>query len=91
MQFSADYRFAVGCGIPYKDSGYRSLEEFMMHVPTVITWKGANGELLLDAKPTESIAHMSALVSGQKSSAPKRKSRPTSNRKYVYFIYDAII
>ncbi|XP_018318285.1 tudor domain-containing protein 7 isoform X2 [Mycetomoellerius zeteki] len=69
----ADYRVITGESLPFKQFGYSSVENFVRNVPDVIVNK-KNGELFVEAIPSKTSAHLTKLVSRQKST--KRKIRP---------------
>ncbi|XP_071440811.1 tudor domain-containing protein 7B-like [Hetaerina americana] len=70
-----DYKMIVGHSIPYTKLGYTSLEGFLKAIPGLIVYpKG--GDLVIEALPTKNTSHITAMVRGQKSSGPRRKSAP---------------
>ncbi|XP_018370811.1 PREDICTED: tudor domain-containing protein 7 [Trachymyrmex cornetzi] len=68
-----DYRVITGELLPFKQLGYSSVEAFIRNVPDVTVTK-KNGELFVEALPSKTSAHLTKLVSRQKST--KRKIRP---------------
>lgn len=69
-----DYRMLMGEDIPYKRFGYNKIEDFLKALPTLNVTKESNGQIYVDAAPTEKTAHIASLVNRQKS-APKKKSK----------------
>lgn len=70
-----DYTEIVGKSIPFKNFGFNTLEEFLKSCPTLKVSKGSNGQILVDAVPTEKSSHISDLVQKQKTS--KKASKKT--------------
>ncbi|KAL6449346.1 hypothetical protein ACFW04_000747 [Cataglyphis niger] len=72
-----DYRMVAGESLPYKQFGYSSLETFVRNIPEVIVTK-KNGELYVEATPSRTTAHLTKLISRQKT---RRKIRPQSKKR----------
>lgn len=72
----ADYRMIAGESLPYKQFGYSSIETFIRNIPEVIVTK-RNGELYVEAIPSKTTAHLTKLISRQKT---RRKIRPPPKR-----------
>jgi tudor domain-containing protein 5 len=64
----------MGTRIPYRELGYKTLEQFLKSLPDVSVTLGHGGEMILSAIPNKKSKHISALVSKQKSSSKKFKS-----------------
>lgn len=62
----------IGCDVPFKKFGYKSLEEFLQNVPSLITRKTENG-FYIDARPSEKTHHISDMVNKQKKSKKNTK------------------
>ncbi|XP_046384453.1 tudor domain-containing protein 7-like [Ischnura elegans] len=76
-QINRDYKMIVGHAIPYTKLGYTTLENFLKAIPGLNVYpKG--GDLVLEALPTKNTSHITAMVRGQKSSGPKRKTAAPS-------------
>lgn len=56
----------MGEGIPYSKVGYKSLEEFITSIDCLITRRGPNGEMLVDAKASKDSAHLTNMINKQK-------------------------
>ena len=80
--FSDDYRTLLGERIPYHKLGHKSLELFIQSVPSLITSRGPNGEMFVDAQVSEKTAHISSMVQKQKTAAPKKKVRITQAPRF---------
>lgn len=83
--FTEDYRTLSGGRIPFQKLGYSSLEAFLQSEPSIITTKLANGQVFVDARTSESTAHITTMVNKQKC-AKKRTVRiapPRYNRRYT--------
>lgn len=72
-----DYRMVAGESLPYKQFGYSSLETFIRNIPEVIVTR-KNGELYVEATPSRTTAHLTKLISRQKT---RRKIRPQSKKR----------
>ncbi|KAH0955716.1 hypothetical protein HN011_002636 [Eciton burchellii] len=74
----ADYRMVAGEPLPFKQFGYPSVEVFIHNIPDVTVTK-KNGELYVEAVPSESTAHLTKLVSRQKTrrKIPQSKKIPS--------------
>ncbi|XP_039306153.1 tudor domain-containing protein 7 isoform X3 [Solenopsis invicta] len=70
---SADYRTVAGEPLPFRQFGYSSVEAFVRNIPDVTLTKKC-GELYVEAVPSKSTAHLTKLVSRQKSA--RRRIRP---------------
>ncbi|KAK7489405.1 hypothetical protein BaRGS_00019349 [Batillaria attramentaria] len=71
-RFMGDYRGITGENIPYKNFGYKSLEDFIRSIPDVVYARtGRGGELTYFAVADEATAHIQKLVSKQKSKKTK--------------------
>ncbi|XP_036140516.1 tudor domain-containing protein 7 isoform X2 [Monomorium pharaonis] len=68
----ADYSMVAGEPLPFKQFGYASVEAFIRNIPDVTLTK-KNGELYVEALPSKTTAHLTKLVSRQKT---RRKIRP---------------
>ncbi|KYM99296.1 PREDICTED: tudor domain-containing protein 7 isoform X2 [Cyphomyrmex costatus] len=68
-----DYRMITGELLPFKQFGFSSVEAFVRNIPDV-TVNRRNGELFVEALPSKTSAHLTKLVSRQKST--RRKIRP---------------
>ncbi|XP_071572100.1 tudor domain-containing protein 7 [Temnothorax nylanderi] len=68
----ADYRTIAGEPLTFKQFGYSSLEAFIRSIPDV-TVNRKGGELYVEALPSKTSAHLTKLVSRQKT---RRKVRP---------------
>ncbi|CAH1407601.1 unnamed protein product [Nezara viridula] len=71
-----DYMQIIGECIPYKRLGFNQLEEFLKSVPE-ISVKRRGGEVYIEAKESQTSAHVTKLVSKQKKSGRKK---PKANR-----------
>lgn len=71
-----DYMQIIGECIPYKRLGFNQLEEFLKSVPE-ISVRRKGGEVYIEAKESQTSAHVTQLVQKQKKSG---KKRPKSNR-----------
>lgn len=82
--FPDDYRTLLGERIPYVKLGHKTLESFICSVPTLLTSRTSNGELLVDAQVSEKSAHISTMVHKQKSTGVKKQVRiaPRVNRRF---------
>lgn len=60
----------MGCDIPYKKFGFKSLEDFLQNVPTLLTKKTESG-FFVDAKPSEKTNHIADMVARQKTTKKK--------------------
>lgn len=67
-----DYQMLMGADIPFRDFGFKKLEDFLRNCPTLNVSNGPNGQILVDAVPTEKSAHISSLVDRQKTSTKKK-------------------
>ncbi|XP_063926404.1 tudor domain-containing protein 7 isoform X2 [Zophobas morio] len=81
-QLEDDYRTLLGERIPYHKLGHKSLELFIQSVPSLITSRGPNGEMFVDAQVSEKTAHISSMVQKQKTAAPKKKVRITQAPRF---------
>ncbi|XP_070158766.1 tudor domain-containing protein 7 [Polyergus mexicanus] len=72
-----DYRMVAGESLPYNQFGYSSLETFVRSIPEVIVTR-KNGELYVEATPSRTTAHLTKLISRQKT---RRKIRPQSKKR----------
>jgi hypothetical protein len=83
-QLEDDYRTLLGERIPYVKLGHKTLESFICSVPTLLTSRTSNGELLVDAQVSEKSAHISTMVHKQKSTGVKKQVRiaPRVNRRF---------
>lgn len=70
----------AGESLPYKQFGYSSLETFIRNIPEVIVTR-KNGELYVEATPSRTTAHLTKLISRQKT---RRKIRPQSKKVITY-------
>ncbi|XP_973071.2 tudor domain-containing protein 7 isoform X1 [Tribolium castaneum] len=80
-QLEDDYRTLLGERIPYAKLGHKTLESFIISIPTIITSRSPSGEIFVDAQVSEKTAHISSMVRKQKS-VPKKHVRiaPKLNR-----------
>jgi hypothetical protein len=69
-----EYRRLEGREIPYRELGYKSLEQFVYSLPDVSVTVGHGGEKILKAIPNENTEHLATLISKQKSSSKKYKA-----------------
>ncbi|RWS09472.1 tudor domain-containing protein 7-like isoform X2 [Dinothrombium tinctorium] len=70
-RLEADYRELNGCHIPYRSFGYKSLEDFLRHVPDTVILSKSGAETIATYTQCEETAHIEKLVRGQKSSKKK--------------------
>ncbi|XP_072742893.1 tudor domain-containing protein 7 [Anoplolepis gracilipes] len=73
---TVDYLTITGELLPFKKFGYSSVETFIRNIPEVIVTK-RNGELYVEATPSKSTAHLTKMISRQKT---RRKIRPQSKK-----------
>jgi len=69
----------AGEPLPFKQFGYPSVEVFIHNIPDVTVTK-KNGELYVEAVPSKSTAHLTKLVSRQKT----RRKIPQSKKVNTY-------
>lgn len=67
-----DYHMLMGTSIPFQNFGYKRLEDFLRNCPTLSLSIGPNGQMLVDAVPTEKSSHISSLVNRQKAATRKK-------------------
>lgn len=81
---SDDYRTLTGERIPFQKLGYSSLESFLQSEPSIVTTKSSNGQIFVDARTSDSSAHITNMINKQKSSKKKtvRIAHPRYNRRY---------
>lgn len=76
--FIGDYKIILDENIPFKKLGYPSLVAFLSTVPGIRT-NERGGEHYIEALPTQESAHISKLISRQKTTTKK-------NKKLVYMV-----
>lgn len=69
----------AGEPLPFKQFGYSSVEAFIRNIPDVTLTK-KNGELYVEAVPSKTTAHLTKLVSRQKT---RRKIRPQPKKVII--------
>ncbi|XP_057667390.1 tudor domain-containing protein 7 isoform X1 [Diorhabda carinulata] len=72
-QLENDYRLIMGEGIPFRDVGYKSLEEFLKSAQTLKVFRNNKGDIVVDAETSAQSAHIVEMV--QKQKTPKRPPR----------------
>nr|CAB3262788.1 uncharacterized protein LOC100183257 [Phallusia mammillata] len=78
QKLQGEYKGLMGSFIPYKDFGFKSLEEFMKSIPDVANAKfNMNNVLTYFAVADASTKHIKAMVLKQKSSKRQRLSSST--------------
>lgn len=75
----------IGECIPYKRLGFHQLEEFLKSVPE-ISVKRRGGEVYIEAKESQTSAHVTKLVAKQKKSG-RKKPRVGLHFKDLFSIY----
>lgn len=66
-----DFATIIGCDVPFRKFGYKSLEEFLQSIPSLITKKTESG-FYIDARPNEKTTHISDMVNKQKNTSKKK-------------------
>ncbi|KAL2098291.1 hypothetical protein ACEWY4_007498 [Coilia grayii] len=67
-RLQSDYRDLTGNFIQYKRMGYRSLEEFLKTMPSVVRLSNLHGEVRCFAVACQETGHIAELVARQRSS-----------------------
>ncbi|XP_031830738.1 tudor domain-containing protein 7 tapas [Nomia melanderi] len=74
-----DYKIILDENIPFKKLGYPSLVAFLSTVPGIRT-NERGGEYFIEAIPTEESAHISKLISRQKTTSTKKNKKLVNAR-----------
>ncbi|XP_020295930.1 tudor domain-containing protein 7 isoform X2 [Pseudomyrmex gracilis] len=69
-----DYLTVVGEALPFRQFGYSSVEDFVRNISEVLV-TNKNGELYVEAKPSDTTAHLTKLIARQKSRKVKRPKK----------------
>lgn len=62
----------MGEQIPYVKLGHRTLEDFLCSIDSLLTTKGPNGEMMVDAVASQQSRHITDLINRQKASKKKK-------------------
>ncbi|XP_045466417.1 tudor domain-containing protein 7 isoform X2 [Harmonia axyridis] len=76
-QLETDYRVICGQRIPYSRLGFRTIQDFISSIPSLMLTKSSTGEYFVDAQASEKSIHITDMVSKQKNAKKKPISRPT--------------
>ena len=71
----------LGCEIPFRKLGFKSLEEFLISIPDIAKISLNQGGMVVQAVPTKESAHIFALVQNQK----RAKGKPKAFQKPILF------
>nr|XP_033339584.1 tudor domain-containing protein 7-like [Megalopta genalis]XP_033339585.1 tudor domain-containing protein 7-like [Megalopta genalis] len=80
---SKDYKMLLDEGIPFKKLGYSSLISFLNTVPGIKTCE-RGGDYFIEAIPTSESAHISKLISRQKTTTKKHKKLVNTRNSIPY-------
>lgn len=87
MFFSEDFRNLTELpGIPFRQLGYRSLEDFLRSTDAVRISQ-RNGQLIVEASSNEKTQHITNMVARQKTSKPKSKKKNSMRMPVSLMIY----